>query len=224
MTTPLTAEYYPAIFNAADEAGARQIILTSEGAGADTETRWAQETPYLIDLLRTRFPLPQGALVLDYGCGIGRMSRAMIEAFDVNVIGIDISPNMRSLAAAYVQSDRFLALSPSQFATLQSRGLRADAAICIWVLQHCFAPATDIAAIAEALAPEGRCFVLNMPKRAVPAMVQPADQQARFVWAADMIDVADLLRARFTVLDEGLPDQSTIPNMADAGSYWMVLR
>src|ERR1700674_5707168 len=46
----IQARYFPEIFNVADEKRAREIILTSEGEGADSATRWALETPYLIEL------------------------------------------------------------------------------------------------------------------------------------------------------------------------------
>ena len=66
--------------------------------------------------------------------------------------------------------------------------------------------------------------MLNMPKRAVPAVItgEPADKG--FVWAPDSVDVAALLRAAFDVAAEGEPDKARTPNMADAGAYWMNLR
>ena len=48
-------------------------------------------------------------VVLDYGCGVGRLAKAMIEAKGCAVIGLDISARMRTLAQDYVASDR---LSP----------------------------------------------------------------------------------------------------------------
>ena len=45
----MAALYYPQIFDVADEQRARNIILTPEGPDADTETRWAGETPYVME-------------------------------------------------------------------------------------------------------------------------------------------------------------------------------
>jgi SAM-dependent methyltransferase len=217
------ATYYPQVFDAADEAAARAIILTDEGEGADTETRWARETPYLVELVRAHLRLGPESLVLDYGCGIGRMARALIAATGCRVVGVDISARMRALAAAHVADERFMAVAPAQLDGLVAHGLRADAALAVWVLQHCLAPAEDIARLRAALAPQGRLFVLNMPGRAVPA-VQEAGGEARFVWAADGIDVAALLRARFAVEAAGEPDMARVPRMSSIGAYWMVLR
>jgi SAM-dependent methyltransferase len=222
--TTRTAQYYPEIFNVRDIAHAKKIILTEEGPGAGTDDRWAIETPYVMELIGAAFALRPEMVVLDYGCGIGRLAKAMIEASGCCVIGVDISASMRALAASYVGSERFLALAPAQFDALVGAGLRVQAAISVWVLQHCFAPADDIARIGRGLAAEAPLFVLNMPKRAVPAVItgEPADKG--FVWAPDSVDVAALLRAAFDVAAEGEPDKARTPNMADAGAYWMNLR
>ena len=167
------------------------------------------------------FSLRSDTVVLDYGCGIGRMAKALIEASGCSVIGVDISASMRRLAIDYVQSDRFLAVSPGQFDTLVRVGLRVHTAIAIWVLQHCFNPADDIARIRSSIFGNGNLFVLNMPKRAVPALL---DATKRFVWAEDQVDVRTLLRNEFSAKAEGVPDKSRTPNMADVGAYWMDLR
>lgn len=217
--------YYPEIFDVADLKGAREIILTDEGPGADSETRWALETPYVMALLGEALDLRAEMVVLDYGCGIGRLAKAMIEGFGCSVIGVDISASMRALAGGYVGSERFMAVSPAQFDVLTGAGLRVDAALAVWVLQHCLAPGEDIARIGRGLVAGGGVFVLNMPKRAVPAVVPGApDEPGRFVWAGDGIDVAALLRGEFAVAAEGTPDPSRAPNMADAGAFWMSLR
>lgn len=220
----VTVQYYPEIFDAPDMERDKKIILTEEGPGADTVTRWSMETPYLMELLCQELNLRSDMVVLDYGCGIGRMSKAMIGATGCSVIGLDISQNMRRLAVDYVSSDRFIVISPGQFDILVEAGLRVHAAIAIWVLQHCFAPADDIARIRRSLAVGSSAFVLNMPKRAIPAVLDDPDSGARFVWATDKIDVATLLRREFRVQAEGVPDRSRTPNMAAAGAYWMSLQ
>jgi 2-polyprenyl-3-methyl-5-hydroxy-6-metoxy-1,4-benzoquinol methylase len=153
--------YFPEVYNVADEQSARQIILTNDGEGADTAARWAAETPYLIELFQSMLNLRRDSLVLDYGCGIGRLSKAIAEAFGCSVIGLDASANMRKLTLHYVGSDRFTTVSPTQFDTLVVSGLRVHAAIAVWVLQHCFSPSDDIARIRHGLIPAGSCWVLN---------------------------------------------------------------
>jgi ubiquinone/menaquinone biosynthesis C-methylase UbiE len=217
----IQVQYHPQVFDAGDMQRAKEIILTSEGPGADTDRRWQIETPYVIELMSKCFILRPDTVVLDYGCGIGRVAKAMIEAFGCSVIGVDISRNMRRLAEDYVDSERFVAVAPQQFDTMVRAGLRIQAAIAIWVLQHCLTPAEDIARIKRGVLPNGRVFVLNMPKRAVPAKVRENNQ---FVWIPDNVDVSALLRSAFTVQAEGAPDKSRTPNMADVGAYWMDLR
>lgn len=220
----MTAHYYPAIFDAPDLDAAKRIILTDEGPGADTVTRWAHETPYVLELARDACGIGPDSVVLDYGCGVGRMARALIEATGCFVIGVDISASMRALAPRYVASPRFVALSPEQFDALADAGLRVDAALAIWVLQHCLTPAEDIARLRAGLRDGGRVFVLNMSHRAVPAAVAQDGAPPAFAWVSDAVDVPALLRAAFAVLAEGAPDPARTPNMGDAGTLWLALR
>ncbi len=220
----IVARYYPEIFDAADLKRAKEIILTDEGPGADSETRWSLETPYVMEVMDQALGLNADMVVLDYGCGVGRLAKAMIEAKGCAVIGLDISARMRDLARDYVASDRFITMSPGQFDLMVGAGLRVDAVIAVWVLQHSFAPAADIARIGRGLAAHGGGFVLNMPKRAVPAVIQGESPNGAFTWAHDGVDVAALLRAEFHVAAEGEPDKARAPNMADAGAYWLSLR
>jgi SAM-dependent methyltransferase len=212
-------EYYPNVFAVPDMDAARRIILTDEGPGADTDSRWEAETPYVLELIRESIPVGPETVILDYGCGIGRMSKALIDATGCSVIGVDISADMRALAASYVDSGRFLAVSQRQFDVLVRAGLRVHVAISVWVLQHCLHPDNDILQIKDSVAPDGHVFVLNMPTRAVPAL-----DGNTFRWARDGLDVAALLRAAFDPVAEGTPDPARTPNMADTGAFWMALR
>lgn len=218
----MTARYMPEIFSVPDLAQARAIILTPEGPGGDTETRWAHETPYLRDLIQAQLGLRPGHVLIDFGCGVGRLAKPLIEATGCSVIGVDISPEMRALAMDYVGSDRFLAVSPAQLDFLTKAGLRAEAAIAIWVLQHCLDPAKEIARIECSLAPGGGCFVLNMPKRAIPALLEQGGARS-FAWASDGVDVAALLRGQFEPGATGVAGGPGVPHMGDAGAYWMRL-
>lgn len=218
--------YYPEIFNVQNEQAARAIILTNEGPGADTDTRWAQETPYIVNLLKTNLQPGPADLILDYGCGIGRLAKALIQQCGCQVIGVDISHEMRRLSLDYVGSERFTAVSPEILDSMIAGGLRLSGAFCIWVLQHCFAPDRDIAKIKTALHGDGKFFVINMPQRAIPVRRETDQDDAKssqFGWSSDNINVHDLLAAEFTVMAEGDIDMTMIPNPADAGAYWMKL-
>jgi cyclopropane fatty-acyl-phospholipid synthase-like methyltransferase len=212
--------YFPEVFDVPDVEGAKRIILTYEGPGADTEIRWARETPYVMELLQNAVSLRPDMIMLDYGCGIGRMAKAMIEASGCSVIGVDISPSMRALAADYVGSERFAAVSPTLLDRMVRSGLRVSAAISVWVLQHCQNPEDDIDRVSRSLAPAGNFFVLNMRVRAIPVI----DESGQMKWGKDEFDVAQRLRDTFHVTAEGEPDRSRTPNMADAGAVWMSLQ
>jgi SAM-dependent methyltransferase len=216
----VTLRYFPEVFDVPDVERAKDIILTYEGPGADTETRWTVETPYVMELVQAALSLRSDMIVLDYGCGIGRLAKTMIETSGCSVIGIDISPSMRALAAAYVGSERFVAVSPSLLDSMVRCGLRVNAAISVWVLQHCQNPEDDIDRVSRSLAPAGNFFVLNMHVRAIPVI----DEAGNMHWGADEFDVAQRLRETFHVTAEGEPDRSRTPNMADAGAVWLSLQ
>lgn len=157
------------MFDVTSLAEARHIILTPEADGFDTDRRWEEETPYLASLITSELGLTAGSLVLDYGCGIGRLSRALIEESGCSVVGVDTSQNMRMLALRYVNSPRFTAVAPEMLDTLvQERGLLFDRAIAVWVLQHCPHVEDDIQRIREGLRTGGKLFVLNERGRCVP--------------------------------------------------------
>ena len=88
--------YAPGIFETPDLVSAQAIILTPE-PGTTTEERWRVETPYLAAQMAEHLDLNINSLVLDYGCGIGRLSKALIERTGCFVIGIDIAQRMREM-------------------------------------------------------------------------------------------------------------------------------
>ena len=181
--------YSPKIFDVNSMDEARQIILTR--SGRTTDIRWQTETPYLMELIMTSFRLGPDSVVLDYGCGVGRLSKALIDRFACRVVGVDISPSMRMLASVYVDSDLF--------SVHASRDLidspKFDLALAVWVLQHCDAVENDIAIIASRLKPNGRLFLLNARQRFVP-------EDSPRKWFDDGKDVAALVAERFVKTDD----------------------
>ncbi|HWI29188.1 MAG TPA: class I SAM-dependent methyltransferase, partial [Stellaceae bacterium] len=165
----MNGTYEPRVFDAANIAQAKRIILTAESS--TTEERWTTETPYLAGLIGADLRIGPGSLVLDYGCGIGRLAKELIARHGCRVIGVDISPSMRALAVGYVESDRFFACPPSMLDALAKAGFAADAAFAVWVLQHCERPDEDIQRIRRALRPGGGLFVVNNRQRAVPMLL-----------------------------------------------------
>ena len=181
---PLEQRYNPGIFsvNTIDEA--KRIILTKESEDGPEE-RWQKETPVIMSMLKDGWCLCSGKVVVDYGCGIGRISKELCN-LGCHVVGVDISPEMRKLAVEYVNEQRFIAVSPRLFDDMLGRGFQADYACAIWVLQHCLKPEEDLRRIKKSLKWGGELFVVNNKfSRAVPVIDR--------VWQDDKIDIWGLL-------------------------------
>lgn len=212
--------YLPEVFAVQDEDAAKRIILTPQ-AGQSPDERWMRETPYLVELIAAKMPITPGALVVDYGVGIGRMAKALIERFGCRVLGIDISQQMRGLGPDYVQSDKFASVSPEMFAAMIQSGLRVDAAISVWVLQHCLRPVIDMDLIQASLKPGGGLVVVNNLTRAIPTR---REEDKAMVWAGDGLDVRALLAERFEPVAEGRLDPAVVGQDISELTFWAAYR
>jgi SAM-dependent methyltransferase len=156
--------------------------------------------------------LTDQSTVVDYGCGIGRVAKELIARHGCRVIGVDISAAMRTMAIDYVKSDRFVAIAPDMLDGLVAGGFTADAAIAVWVLQHCLTPGDDIGRIDAALKANGKLFVLNNIHRAIPTREQ--------AWSNDGIDIKATLDAHFDVVRSGKPPEELTPRDLKDIIFW----
>jgi SAM-dependent methyltransferase len=215
------ANYLPSVFDVRDVEEARRIILTPE-AGTTTDERWTRETPWMVERILEHCRVDAQSAVLDFGCGLGRMAKALIDATGCFVIGVDLSTSMRQLAPGYVASPRFAAVARPMLDLVIARGLRVELAISIWVLQHVARPDPDLRRLHMALRDGGMLFVANNLRRAVPT-----DRG----WAHDGVDIAARLDALFARTWRGalppvvggdvLPDASFVAayrRLPDAGA------
>lgn len=205
MTTSISSV---SVFEVRNIDQAKSIILTPEDS--TTEARWRVETPYLGTLIGSHLDIQSHHRVLDYGCGVGRMSKQLIGQYGCSVFGADTSVSMRALAAAYVNSDKFLSCAPSMLPPM----IPFTYAISVWTLQHIPDLNWAIRDISLALRSYGRLFVVNNVNRALPA---PGG-----MWFDDELDTRELLCARFEEVAYGALDpEHTTPNTA-RGSFWGV--
>ena len=105
-----------------------------------------------LELFRKGLGDLKGKTILDFGCGIGRLSKALLENFDCCVLGVDISASMRQLALEYVNNDRFSVISYEIFSELAGKGaLQVDTGLAVYVLQHVYDPKGDIKLLSQAI-------------------------------------------------------------------------
>ena len=169
--------YFPQIFDSPTIESAKQIIVTSEpNGGITSEERWVKETPFLVDEIGRYFQLDDGygapgngelKVILDYGCGIGRIAKGLIDKFNCRVVGIDFNQSMRLHAPEYVLSDKFVVWSPETLAKMIEIGFRVDHAFSVWVIQHILYPTEALNLINNVLNPGGLLYSLNST-RCVP--------------------------------------------------------
>lgn len=163
-----SATFRPYVYEVKSLKQAMAVILTPE-PGTTTEDRWEKETRYVVDDIDTFLAIHPDSCVLDYGCGVGRVAKALIERFGCRVIGVDTSQSMRLLAPEYVLSDRFTVWSPEVMEKMIDKGFRVDCCVCIWVLQHVFDPRNVMDQIAKALPAGALLYTMNQKVRCVPS-------------------------------------------------------
>jgi len=207
-------QYSPAVFHASDIEKAKYIILTPTPE-MTTDERWEIETRNLSEELGHALNLNPQSHILDYGCGIGRIAKALIERYGCTVTGVDISENMRKLAIDYVRSERFSACDPVTLDKMIKEGFHATGAYACWVLQHCHSPEDEIERINSTLVPGSPFFVLNSDNRLVPT-----DSG----WASDDISVENLLTKKFETISRFSVSELVVSRALANQSYGMLLK
>ena len=160
--------YSPEAFNVDTMDKARQMSVLA-GSEMRESIRWGDEINFLCDTMARELMLRKGDLILDYGCGVGRLSKRLCE-LGCDVLGVDISPAMRRYAMEYVNAPgHFLAIAPEELMMLVGKGLRCDHACVVWMLQHSPNVYADLQLIHRSLKGLGGVFVAdNREMRLVP--------------------------------------------------------
>ena len=181
------AVYNPHIFEVNNFEEAKKIILTPE-KGITSAERWEKETPFIVKQIREHFNPSEDSVIVDYGCGIGRLAKGLLQKLSCCILGIDISLTMRQLAPAYVKSPLFSVCTPQVLDFMVLKGFRVDFIYSVWVLQHCLNPVDDLLRFRNVLDEGGLLYILNNNNRAVPT-----DKG----WVNDGIDLEKLLGQNF---------------------------
>jgi cyclopropane fatty-acyl-phospholipid synthase-like methyltransferase len=164
ITLPADSIYNPDFFNPTDIDDAKRIVL---GHGiAETDSKWEVETAWTMLLLKQKQFLNKDSIVLDWGVGIGRLSKAIIETFGCQVVGVDINENMISHAYTYVNSDKFTAMTVTEF--VETNTTEFTNAIAVWALQHSIDVDSDLSVIKNRLSTSGKLFIFEEIHPCIP--------------------------------------------------------
>jgi ubiquinone/menaquinone biosynthesis C-methylase UbiE len=120
--------------------------------------------------------IKKAATILDYGIGVGRMTKAILDVFPgVKVIGVDNSEKMLEHAREYVPERHFSdgrveLIHASDFGKVKDKSI--DFALGIYVFMHISSDFIGQAldGIDRTLKDEGLLYVMNQTGRSVPQM------------------------------------------------------
>jgi SAM-dependent methyltransferase len=197
--------YKPETFDVGNEDAAKAIILTPEGS--TTDERWQTETPYIADDICSFIDLSEESTIVDFGCGIGRISKELISRSGCAALGLDISQSMLELAVGYVSSPRFRPVTRPYLQNMIHNGIKVDACVSLWVIQHCPRPLQEISLIKSILKDGGHFYILNNLYSAIPTNLG---------WVNDGTDIRQVLENNFELESYSqLPAKYTSEQLAE---------
>lgn len=205
--------YYPDFFIPNDLSHAKHIILTPEDSTVDQ--RWDLETQWTVNIISALMNITPGSVVLDWGCGIGRISKALIDTFDCHVVGVDLQPKMLDYAKDYVNSNKFTAIEYKNIFTSFPKDKFTHVFSC-WVFQHSNKIQFEIPLIYESMKENSDIFVLECLRKAIPH-----DQHGYY---DDKISTRVLLEKFFDMNAIGtIPTHITTKKISEM-SWWGILK
>jgi 2-polyprenyl-3-methyl-5-hydroxy-6-metoxy-1,4-benzoquinol methylase len=167
---------------------AKHVALTTD---PHNPNKFQEETDFLIKAIQDKNIITADSTVLDFGCGMGRVSRELIQTFDCAVVGLDFSASMRQFAKQYVNNpDKFTITA--EYCESES----IDVAVSTFVLQHVQNPALELFRISKLIKPNGWFVVVNENTRLVPMDV---DQHGGVIWQDDGYDIMGKIKQYFSL-------------------------
>lgn len=136
----------------------------------------------VVDLLFTHVPLAPGSRILDYGCGVGRITRQLARR-GCHVIAVDVAEQMLALCREYCAG-----LGGIEYVLSDGYGVRGAANACVdgacsfYVFQHM--PCLDMARLVLAdlyrvLRPGAWCVLQTVDTRSTQPVTQVGFHGAR---------------------------------------------
>jgi SAM-dependent methyltransferase len=171
---------------------AKHVVLSNE---PDKPDKFEKETRYLVDTISKQefIKLDDNSVVLDFGCGMGRVSKEVITQFNCKVIGLDISPSMLMFAKLYTANmDKFT--GTHNYSVPES----IDVALSILALQHAENAQREVDNIINTLKPNGVFILLNEPGRWIPMGV---DHQGIIIWEDDGFKVSEYIGSKLKLVN-----------------------
>jgi len=181
--------YIKQVFDPTDLEMAKNICLSKD---IRYPNKFEEETQFLIDFLKNKKLLNSKTYFGDFGCGMGRVSKEIINNFNCNIVGFDISAHMLLLAHQYLEhNDKFKTQKYKKNYKWNER--QFDIFLASFVLQHSEHPKEDIDFIYNNLKDNGIFILVNENERLVPVDIE----NGYAVWYDDKINITDLVSNKF---------------------------
>lgn len=169
---------------------AKNVVLTTD---PNNPNKFIEETEFVIDAITKQNIINSNSTVLDFGCGMGRVSKRIVEQFNCNVIGTDISNSMLTFAKLYVANIRKFHTQSTPYDIPNS----IDVCLCIFTLQHVEYPQLEIDRICNTIKPNGYLILLNEKNRFIPESIQNLNSTVKGIrWGDDGYDIIGQISSR----------------------------
>lgn len=166
-------------------ANAKNVVLSPDPSNP---YKFESETRTLVEVILNAGLITENSRVLDFGCGMGRIARELINTVGCKVIGLEQTTIMLNHAIEYVNSDNF------QGTLEYPANNSVDVAISILALQHSEFPEKEINSIYDSLTPEGHLILVNESYRLIPVEI---NSDGWVIWYDDGLNIHSIITKQF---------------------------